>query len=144
MRSRRNRRAFTLLEVLIVIVILGLLAALVVPNFLNTTEGAKRDMTENMIKGTLRAQLELFQTHCGRFPTSEEGLQALITKPDDETITDKWRGPYLKAKEVKDAWQRPFEYTAPGTYNQDSYDLSSAGRDGQFGTEDDITNYERT
>ncbi len=143
-RRKQVRRAFTLLEVLMVIVILGLLAALVAPQFFGAGERAKKDLTKNMIEGTLRTQLELFRTHCGRYPSSDEGLAALAVAPDDEELTEKWAGPYVKSKDLKDAWQREFQYESPGTHNGDAnYDLASAGPDGQFGTDDDIANWER-
>ncbi len=142
-RRKQARRAFTLLEVLMVIVILGLLAALVAPQFFGTGEKAKIDLTRNMIEGTLRSQLELFRTHCTRYPTSDEGLAALAVAPDDDELKDKWAGPYVKSKDLRDAWQHEFQYESPGTHNEDGFDVVSAGPNGQFGDDDDIANWER-
>ena len=143
-RAKSRRRAFTLLEVLMVILILGLLVALIVPSFMGTGERAKVDITTNQIK-SMKSQLELFRMHCGRFPTTSEGLGALLKAPDDEALKGKWAGPYLSSDQSpRDAWQHELKYEAPGQYNQDSYDLSSAGPNGQFGDTDDITNWTKT
>lgn len=141
-RRRQRRSAFTLLEVLMVIVILGILAAVIVPNLVGTGEKAKRDLTASQISG-LGTSLDTFQMHCGRYPTSDEGLAALMVQPDDETLEGKWAGPYLK-RAPKDAWGRDLQYEFPGEFNTNSYDLSSAGPDGEFGGEDDIANWEKT
>lgn len=141
-RIRSRRRAFTLLEVLMVIVILGVLAALIVPQFAGTQDRANIDLTRNMINGTLSNQLELFKTHCGRYPTSDEGLNSLLNKPDDEELASKWGGPYLK-EPAKDAWGRELQYESPGQVNESSFDLSSSGRNGKFGDDDDITNWQK-
>ena len=142
MQKRVRRRAFTLLEVLMVIVILGVLAALIVPNLFGTGERAKVDATQIKIDG-LDSTIEIFRTHCGRLPSTDEGLAALLLQPDDETLEGKWAGPYLK-QAPKDAWGRDLIYEAPGTYNEAGYDLSSMGPNGQAGDEDDITNWEKT
>jgi general secretion pathway protein G len=129
------------MEVLIVILILGILAAAIAPQFMNTTKKARVDVTKAQIDG-LKSQLNLFNTHCGRFPTTDEGLAALLTKPDDEALEAHWAGPYLD-KAPKDAWGHTLNYESPGTYNETSYDLSSPGPNGTMGDEDDITNWEQ-
>lgn len=141
--AKRTRRGFTLLEVLMVIVILGVLAALIVPQFAGTQEGAYKDLTATRIKD-LRNKLEMFKLNCDRFPTSDEGLIALVQQPDDEELAEKWRGPYLDESGLKDAWGRELQYESPGSNNEGTFDLSSAGPNGQFGDEDDITNWEKT
>lgn len=141
-RRRTAARAFTLLEVLIVILILGILAAAIAPQFMGTAEKAKKDITRSQID-SLKSQLNLFRTHCGRYPTTDEGLAALVVQPDDEALEGKWAGPYLD-KTPKDAWGHDLIYESPGTYNEDSYDLSSAGPNGTPGDDDDITNWEKT
>lgn len=139
---KRIRRAFTLLEVLMVIVILGVLAALIIPQFAGTQDRANKDLTKSQLE-SLGSDLERFKLHCARYPSTEEGLAVLLVKPSTEDLAEKWAGPYIK-KEAKDAWGRPLQYRSPGQYNQDSYDLWSTGKDGQDGTEDDIKNWERT
>lgn len=141
-RKALRRRAFTLLEVLMVIVILGVLAALIVPQFMGTEKRAKVDLTKAQIEA-LGSDLERFRLHVGRYPTTDEGLAVLLTAPDDEEVAEKWAGPYIK-KPARDAWQNDLIYESPGTYNENSYDLSSAGPDQQAGTDDDIKNWEST
>lgn len=141
-RAKAVRGGFTLLEVLMVIVILGVLAALIVPQFGGTQRKAEERMTQTQIVG-LKTQLDLFKMHCGRYPTSDEGLAVLLEPPDEEELVERWGGPYLDAA-PKDAWGRELIYASPGEYNENSYDLSSMGHDGQEGTEDDITNWEKT
>ncbi len=135
------RKAFTLLEVLMVIVILGVLAALIVPQFTGTQLKAEKDLTKTQIVA-LGNDLERFRLHCGRYPTTDEGLAALLDAPDDDELAERWGGPYIK-KAPKDAWGRDLVYESPGQYNDD-YDLSSPGPNGVEGDEDDITNWEKT
>lgn len=140
-----RRRAFTLLEVLMVVVILGILAALVVPNLFGTLRGAREDATKTIIESGLKTPLNLYRMHMGRFPDSDEGLAALVEPPDDEEEAKKWRGPYVEdVSKLKDAWGNDFIYESPGRVNEDRYDLSSPGADGQPDTDDDITNWEKT
>lgn len=142
-RNRRmRRRAFTLLEVLMVIVILGILAAVLVPQFMGTQRRAEIDLTQTKIKA-LATSLETFRMHCGRYPTTDEGLAALVTAPNDDALEGRWAGPYIKEL-PKDAWNRDLQYESPGRYNETSYDLSSAGPNGQFGDDDDIANWTRS
>ncbi len=139
------RRAFTLLEVLMVVVIIGILAALVVPNLFETLEGAKIDTTKATVNSGFNGMLDLYKMHMGQYPTTDEGLAALIEEPDDEELVEKWRGPYLKeGTKMQDAWDNDFIYESPGQYNEKSYDLSSPGPNGQEGDDDDITNWEKT
>lgn len=142
MVRRRNRSAFTLLEVLMVIVILGVLAALIVPNFVNTEKRAKIDATRTQIQG-MTTSIEAFRMHCGRLPTTEEGLTVLFSKPSAEDIVAKWSGPYLQ-KPAIDAWGKPLNYRQPGQYNAESYDIWSSGPNGTDGDDDDIRNWETT
>ena len=145
-RAHSPSRAFTLLEVLMVVVIIGLLAAFVAPTFFGTGERAKEDLTRAKIDSGLGGALKMYRVHVGHYPTEEEGgLKALMEKPDDEDLAKKWAGPYIeKANDLKDAWDHDLIYKAPGQYNTEGYDLSSPGKDGQEGTEDDITNWQKT
>ncbi len=147
--NRRKRkledRAFTLLEVLMVVVILGLLAAFVVPNLFGTRQKAERDITQSVVNSGFSNALDLYKLHMGHYPLSDEGgLQQLLEPPDDEAQAKKWAGPYVKPKDLKDPWGRDYIYVCPGNVNETTYDLSSAGPDGQEGTEDDICNWEKT
>jgi len=140
--ARRARRGFTLLEVLMGIIIIGILAAFVVPNFIGVGDKAKIDLTKSLIESGLNGALDLYRLHMGRYP---ESLEDLVNKPEDEEEAEKWAGPYIKdLSKLKDAWGHELRYEYPGTYNEDSYDLSSAGPNGQFGDDDDITNWEKS
>lgn len=140
MRSKRvvRRRAFTLLEVLMVIVILGVLAAVLITQFGGTQDAAFRDLTKSTISG-LASTMERYKLHCSTYPTE---LKDLVVKPDDEALAEKWAGPYVK-EIPKDAWSRELKYRVPGQMNPESYDLYSAGKDGVEGNEDDLGNWEK-
>ncbi|MCK4343509.1 MAG: type II secretion system major pseudopilin GspG [Phycisphaerae bacterium] len=145
-RVRSRVRAFTLLEVLMVVVIIGLLAAFVVPSFFGAGEGVKIDLTQATIDSGLGGSLKMYRVHMGHYPTEDEGgLMALIEEPEDEELAKKWHGPYLeKVTNLRDAWGNELIYESPGKYNEDGYDLSSAGPDEQEDTDDDLCNWEKT
>ncbi|NTV29631.1 MAG: type II secretion system major pseudopilin GspG [Candidatus Omnitrophica bacterium] len=139
----RNRNAFTLIEIMLVVIIISVLAAMVVPNLVGRGEQARVSATRADIAGNLATALDLYEVDNGKFPSTEEGLQALSTKPTTaESATDKWHGPYLKKKQIPlDAWGKEYIYLCPGTHNPESYDLSSLGADG-VASSDDITNWD--
>ncbi len=137
-RVRARRRAFTLLEVLMVLVILGLLASLVVYNLAGVGDKAKRDATKANIK-LVEGAIDLFRAQVGKYP---ESLQQLVQKPENETDAANWAGPYIKdAASLKDSWGQELNYKQPGDYNRDSYDLSSPGEPGK---NEEIANYTKT
>lgn len=147
MNARTSRkRGFTLIEVLLVILILGMLATVAVLSFRGVRQGAKIDTTKLKLR-TLKTALENYNMHVGDYPTEEQGgLKALITRPtfEDEEKTKKWRGPYLEEL-PKDAWDQEFHYelvdTASGGDITAPYKLWSDGPDRQNGTEDDIKSW---
>ena len=145
MKPLRAANAFTLVELLIVVTILGILVAMVVPRLAGRTEQARRGRAEADVKGTLPLALDLFELDTGRYPTTEEGLNALRTKPVglEEAADEKgWRGPYLKQPPM-DPWSHSYRYRYPGTQNPEDYDLFSMGPDGTEGTADDIGNWSK-
>jgi general secretion pathway protein G len=130
-------------ELLLVVVIIGILAAAVIPSFIGRSEQARIATAKADIEGSLGVALDMFEADTGSYPTSEQGLEALLECPADVPVAS-WHGPYLKKSEVPlDPWGRPYQYRYPGTENVDGYDLFSLGRDGQAGTDDDVTNFSR-
>jgi general secretion pathway protein G len=134
--TRRSRSAFTLIELLVVIVILAILAALVIPNVINRTEDARIAKATSDVS-TLDSALDTYKLDNQHYPTTDDGLQALVTKPSD---APNWNGPYLKNGLPNDPWGHPYLYKNPGDHGT-TYDLYSAGPDGQPGTDDDIANW---
>jgi len=144
MRRKSFRSGFTLLEVLLVIGIIVALAALVIPNVMGRGERAKVGTTKIQMK-YIEDALDYFKLDIGRYPTTEEGLLALVEKDqlEDEEEAEKWTKPYLKkASELRDGWNNEFNYVCPGEHNEDGFDLSSNGPDGEEDTEDDIMNWQ--
>ena len=132
MNSGNRPKGFTLIELLVVLVILGLLAGLVGPRVLGYLGGAKSDTAKLQIE-EYGAGLDLFHLEVGRYPTTDEGLQALVEKPASVSI---WNGPYLKKKTLpKDPWGNEFHYRSPG--ENGPYDLYSLGADNMDGGEGD-------
>lgn len=143
---RARKRAFTLLEVLMVVIIIGLLAAFVAPQFFSAPDRVKKDLAKATVTTGLNGVLDLYRAHMGSYPLSDEGgLQLLLEPPDDEELAKRWEGPYLKkAADLQDPWGVEWIYECPGQYNEKLYDLSSAGPDKQADTEDDIKNWQDT
>jgi general secretion pathway protein G len=137
----RATRGFTLVELLLVLVILGTLAAVVLPKFSGTTERARQTQAQTQIS-TFGTALDAYEVDAGRYPSGANGLLDLIQRPGD--VVD-WRGPYLKNESEipNDPWGNPYIYECPGKFNPNGYDLSSPGPDGQPGTEDDVTNWQQ-
>lgn len=125
--------AFTLIEIMVVVVILGILAATIIPQFMGTTHDAKVSTAKSNIAELANA-LERFNIQMDRHPTTEEGLKALVEAPSGEE--SKWRGPYVQ-KIYPDPWGHPFQYRNPGTRRTSGYDLWSRGADGADGGEGD-------
>jgi general secretion pathway protein G len=136
----RSRKAFTLLEIMAVVIIIGMLLTLLITRVGGNVEKARQDTAHAMIMGTLRNGLNLYEMDNGHYPSTELGLKALVEKPTGEPAAPNWRS-YLEVKMApKDPWGHDYIYTSPGRHNTDSYDLSSMGRDG-VESEDDIRNW---
>jgi general secretion pathway protein G len=140
--NERKRKGFTLVEIMVVVVIIGLLAALVVPQLTGRADQAKVTTTRTQIAG-IEQSLELYQLDNGAFPTTDQGLEALVEKPTAPPEPINYpRGGYMK-KLPKDAWKREFIYICPGEKGE--YDIISLGADGREGGEEvnaDITNWD--
>ena len=135
------RSGFTLIELLLVIGIILLLAGLVVPQFIGQQQQAQIDTTRIAVHSFEQA-LDIYRMNAGAYPTTEQGLAALLAPPTSEPIPQKWVGPYLKeGSTLQDPWQNVYQYAYPGTYNQTKPDIWSAGPDRQSGTADDIGNW---
>jgi general secretion pathway protein G len=132
------RRGFTLIELLLVLVILAVLAAVVVPKFTKRSEEAKVAAAKADI-ASFKLALDTYEIDNSRFPSSEEGLQALVTASSTAT---NWKGPYVEhaTENFKDPWGNPYIYRYPGQHNTNGYDLYSYGPDGREGN-DDIDNW---
>lgn len=136
-----KKTGFTLIEILLVMVIIGVLVAMVVPNISGRGEQAKEAAARTDIEANLSTALDLFRIDMGKYPTTEQGIEALISSSKISKAT-RWNGPYLKRKKIPlDPWGEPYQYRSPGTHNTEEYDLWSLGADG-VDSEDDITNWE--
>jgi general secretion pathway protein G len=130
--SASRQSGFTLIEIMVVVVIIGLLAAVVVPQFMGRVDDARVAKAKSDIQA-LETALTLYKLDNFTYPTTQQGLKALIVKPDDPALTN-WRaGGYIQ-KESKDPWGHDYQYAMPGTHGTD-YDLYSLGADGQPGGE---------
>ena len=139
-RRESQRRGFTLIEVMVVVIILGILAATIIPQFGGRTHDAKVSRARTDI-ATFESQLEQLFLTMDRYPTTEEGLEALVTPPPD--AGRKWRGPYV-TQILLDPWDNEYQYQSPGQFGSKTYDLWSNGADGQPGGVDnneDVTNW---
>ena len=137
--ARRRQAGFTLIEIMVVMVIIGLLMALVGPNLIGRSEKAKSQAAAMQIE-RLGTVLDTFRLDVGRYPTTQEGLQVLVQRPMG---VDRWDGPYINKGIPKDPWDRPYIYRSPGEAGR-PYDLYSLGADGAPGGTDnnrDITSW---
>ena len=135
--TQGKRSAFTLIELLLVLVILGILAAIVVPKFSGRTEQARVTAARSQIS-TFSTALDAFEIDNGFYPKGKNGLNDLVQQPRD---TQNWKGPYMKNEIPLDPWGHAYVYDFPGKRNASSYDLMSMGPDGRAGGDDDITNW---
>ncbi|MGD0502140.1 MAG: type II secretion system major pseudopilin GspG [Steroidobacteraceae bacterium] len=127
-----RQRGFTLIEIMVVVVILAVLGALVVPKILENVDKARVTRAASDIRA-IQTALDLYRLDNFKYPTTEQGLQALVTQPSDPTITNYRSGGYLPSM-PKDPWNNPYQYVSPGANGRD-YDIISYGRDGKPGGE---------
>lgn len=132
---KKWRAGFTMIEILMVVIIIGILVSLIAPRLAGRSEEARRQAAKADIEGGISLALDLYEADNGKYPND---LRDLLKKPG-EAIN--WKGPYLKKGLPKDPWGNPYVYRSPGNHNTEAYDLSSAGHDRKEGTEDDVINW---
>jgi general secretion pathway protein G len=148
-KRSRGRSAFTLIEVLLVAGILAVLAAFIVPNLFGQATEAKRKIAIAAVlrNGSIGKALDAYRFDMSAYPTTDEGLAALFQPASKGKEDSRYKGPYMQGnfEELKDPWEKPYEYRSPGEINEDGYDLWSTGPDGKDdgGKEgsDDIKNW---
>ena len=133
MTCKTANSGFTLLEMLVVLVIIGLLAGLIGPRLFTKVDSAKVQTAQTQVK-MLKGTLETLRLDIGRFPTESEGLAMLNAAPTDEKLRSRWRGPYLDEDLPKDPWGNPYQFSIPGAKGQ-PFALYSLGADGKRGGE---------
>jgi general secretion pathway protein G len=135
-QKNQSQRGFTLTELMLVVVIIGILAALVIPRITGESEHARKVTAYTDVNGGIKSAVDHYEVDNGKFPNN---LQDLIVAPAD---AKNWRGPYLdKAQLPVDPWKKTYVYHFPGKHNPNGYDLLSVGPDGKEGTDDDIGNW---
>ncbi len=130
--SYQIQRGFTLIEVMVVIIIIGVLAALIVPKVMSRPDEARATAARTDISSILQA-LNLYKLDNHRYPTTEQGLQALVKKPTISPVPENWKGNGYLERVPKDPWGHPFQYLQPGLHGE--IDVSSLGADGERGGE---------
>ena len=137
-----QRSAFTLLEILVVLAIIGLLAGLAISNSDKIFGSSQAAIAKVFVRDSLKTSLVRYRIELGDYPSTAEGMAALLAAPANKA--DRWRGPYIDSpgnKAPLDPWGEPYQYRYPGAHNKGSYDLYSKGPDKADGTADDIGNW---
>ena len=128
---------FTLMEMLVVLVIIGLIAGLVGPQLLGRVDTSKVTAAETQVK-MLKGALDTMRLDVGRYPTKEEGLDLLLVAPQDERLQRRWRGPYLDGAVPLDPWSNPYQYSPDGSRSLILYSLGADGKTGGEGVDADV------
>jgi len=134
-------KGFSLIEIMLVVIIIGILAAMAVPRLVGRSKEARMTAAKTEINSNIGVALDLYELDNGQYPSTEQGIEALLKKPSSSPTPVNWNGPYLK-KMPKDPWGNKYIYRCPGDHNIEDYDLFSAGPDGLEGGGDDINNWQ--
>lgn len=139
--EKKSQRGFTLIEILLVVVIIGTLAAMMIPRISGRSDQARNAAAKADVDVNIPTALKLYELDNGFFPTTEQGLAALLRKPTTQPVPQNWNGPYLEKTPI-DPWGRPYQYESPGTHRPHDYDLHSFGKTGDpEKKDDDIVNW---
>ena len=139
--SRRNTQGFTLIEILMVVIIIGTLAAMVIPRITGRSDQARVAAAKADVTMNIPTALKLYELDNGFFPATEQGLQALLKRPGNEPVPQNWNGPYLE-KIPMDPWGKPYQYQSPGSHRVHDYDLWSLGKNPKEDkSDDDVVNW---
>lgn len=139
MKAFQPKAGFTLVEIMLVVIIIGALAAMIIPRLAGRGEEAKLKVAKADIDANLATALRLYELDNGSFPTTEQGLNALLIRPNTNPLPENWNGPYIE-KPPLDPWGRPYIYVSPGVHRSD-YDLSSKGKDASS-DKDEVSNWQ--
>lgn len=142
-RKKLYQNGFTLIEIMLVVLIIGILASLAIPRLVGRSQEARVTAAKADIESNISVSLDMYELDNGNYPTTEQGLSALVQKPSGSPAPANWNGPYLK-KIPKDPWGHPYAYKCPGEANANGFDLFSPGPDGVDGNTDDIVNWEKS
>jgi general secretion pathway protein G len=135
-----SRKGFSLVEILIVIALIAILATLAITSVGNIFSGKQEETASIFVTQSLKTPLTAYRTSVGNYPSTADGLNALLNPPAGKEA--RWKGPYIDGKVPFDPWGNPYQYKFPGTHNPRGYDIWSMGPDGTDGTTDDIGNWE--
>ncbi len=137
----QNSKGFSVLEILMVVTIIIILTAMVAPNFTQRTQQARVSVARVDVEVNIAQALDTYEMDNGFYPTTEQGLPALLTQASSTPVPSNWNGPYLKKNRIPtDPWKNPYVYRCPGKKNPQDYDLFSYGPDG-VESADDIVNW---
>ena len=140
MNELRKAR-YTFIEIMVVVIIIAILAAVVMPKFAGRTEDARISSAQSQLS-IFQTVLSAYNLDTGVYPSTAQGLKALVEKPTTPPVPVNWKGSYLSTKKVPlDPWKNAYVYKCPGTHNPESYDLSSNGPEGTSGSKSSITNW---
>lgn len=142
MKNKKSTRSgFTLIEILLVVIIISTLSAMVLPRLVGRSDQARVATAKADVQVNIPSALKLYELDNGFFPSTEQGLQSLLTKPGTQPLPENWNGPYLEKKPV-DPWGRPYQYLSPGVNRPHDYDLFSMGKSADpKKTDDDVANW---